>query len=162
MTILDLVKGFAHDLSTGVILTDAFGDDRGPTIIYVNRALERLTGYDAAELVGRSPQILQGKATSPFAVRAMSSALRAGEPFHTCMTNYRQDGESYLCQIDIRPITNGRGEIEHYIAFEREVVRRRVRARPGQNTRFRALDAKTDVEAGGVLAATGCFASCFD
>jgi len=162
MTIIDLVKGFAHDLSIGVILTDAFTKERGPRIVYVNPALERLTGYESGSLVGNSPEILQGKATSPFTMRAMSSALRAGNPFHTCVTNYRADGESYLCQIDIRPISNSHGEIEHYIAFEREVARRRVRARPGQNARFKAIDAKTEVEAGSVLAASGCFASCFD
>jgi len=162
MTVIELVKGFAHDLSVGVILTDAFMEERGPRIVYVNPALERLTGYDSEVLLGNSPQILQGKATSPFTMRAMSSALRAGEPFHTCVTNYRADGESYLCQLDIRPISNGRGEIEHYIAFEREVTRRRVRARPGQNTRFKAVDPRTEIEAGSVLAETGCFASCFD
>lgn len=162
MTIIDLVKGFAHDLATGIILTDALTNGRGPKIVYVNPALEDLTGYAADDLIGKSPQILQGKATSPFTTRAMSTALRAGKPFHTCMTNYRADGESYLCQLDIRPIANTRGEIEHYIAFEREVTRRRVRARPGQNARFKPLDPRTEVEAKSVLAATGCFASGFD
>lgn len=162
MTILELVKGFAHDLSTGIVVTDANLGDPGPSILYVNPAFERLVGHDAQSLFGRSPRTLQGNATSPFTTRAMGAALRAGQPFHTCLTNYRADGESYLCEIDIRPIVNGRGKIEHFIAFEREVVRRRVRARPGQNTRYKALDPQTDAEAAGILAASGCFSSRLD
>ena len=162
MTILELVKGFAHDLSTGIVVTDANLGDPGPSILYVNPAFERLVGHDAQSLFGRSPRTLQGNATSPFTTRAMGAALRAGQPFHTCLTNYRADGESYLCEIDIRPIVNGRGKIEYFIAFEREVVRRRVRARPGQNTRYKALDPQTDAEAAGILAASGCFSSRLD
>jgi PAS domain S-box-containing protein len=162
MNIVELVKGFAQDLSTGIIVTEASLTDPGPAILYVNPAFERLVGYPAQELLGKSPRMFQGTATSLFATRAMSAALRDGQPFHTCVTNYRADGESYLCEIDIRPIVNSRGKIENFIAFEREVVRRRVRSRPGVNTRFKALDPKTDEEAAGALAASGCFASRFD
>lgn len=162
MNIVELVKGFAQDLSTGIIVTDASLKDPGPSILYVNPAFERLVGYPAEKLLGESPRLFQGTATSPFATRAMGAALRDGQAFHTCVTNYRANGESYLCEIDIRPIVDRRGKIEHFIAFEREVVRRRVRARPGVNTRFKALDPKTEEEAAGILAASGCFASRFD
>jgi PAS domain S-box-containing protein len=162
MTIIELVKGFAHGLSTGVIVTDAELTSPGPTILYANPAFARLAGYSLEEILGSSPRILQGTATSPFTTKAMGAALRAGQSFHTCVTNYRADGESYLCEIDIRPIVCGRGRVEHFIAFEREVLRRRVRARPGVNTRFKPLDPSTDEEAAGVLAASGCFASAFD
>jgi len=162
MNIVELVRGFSEDLSTGVVLTDAKLDSPGPSILYINPAFERLVRYPMKELLGCSPRILQGSATSPFATRAIGTALRNGESFHTCVTNYRADGESYLCEIDIRPFSNACGEIEYFIAFEREVVRRRVRARPGLNTRFKALDPRTEEEAGGILAASGCFASKLD
>jgi PAS domain S-box-containing protein len=162
MDIVELVRGFDQEISTGIVVTNTFLDSPGPLILYVNPAFERLVGYPAQELIGKSPRVLQGTATSPFATRAMGEALRQGQPFHTCVTNYRADGESYLCEIDIRPIVNGRGKIENFIAFEREVVRRRVRARPGVNTRFRALDPRTDKEAAGALSASGCFAPKLD
>jgi PAS domain S-box-containing protein len=162
MTIIELVRGFAHELATGVIVTDADLIHPGPTILYANPAFAKLAGYSVEEVLGESPRMLQGTATSPFTTRAMGAALRAGQSFHTCVTNYRADGESYLCEIDIRPIVCGRGKIEHFIAFEREVLRRRVKARPGVNTRFAPLDPRTDEEAAGVLAASGCFASAFD
>jgi PAS domain S-box-containing protein len=162
MTIVELVKGFAHELATGVVVTDAGLNEPGPTILYVNPAFEQLVGYNSSCLLGQSPRILQGNATSPFTIRALSAALRAGQSFHTCLTNYRADGASYLCEIDIRPIVNGRGKVEHFIAFEREVVRRRVKARPGLNIRYKARNPQTEAEAAGILAPSGCFASRLD
>ncbi len=162
MTVVDLMKAFAQELSVGFVLTNASFEGGGPKILYVNPAMERLTGYKASALVGNSPRMLQGKATSPFTRRIMGQALREGLSFHTCVTNYRAGGESYLCELDIRPLSDERGRVEHFIAFEREVVRRRVRARGGVNNRFRPVDPATEAEAAGILAASGCFASQFD
>lgn len=147
MTVVDLVREFAEDARTGVLVTDTDFSAAGPKILYANPAIGPLTGHTYTSLIGRSPKALQGKATSPFTRKAMGEALRAGRGFHTCLTNYRADGEAYLCEIDIRPLRNDEGKVEAFIAFEREVERRRVRARPGKNTRYRPVDPATEEEA---------------
>ncbi len=152
MTVVDMVRQFAADTHTGILVTDTDFSAAGPKILYANPAIGPLTGHPPGSLIGRSPKALQGKATSPFTRKAMGEALRAGRGFHTCLTNYRADGEAYLCEIDIRPLRNDDGEIEAFIAFEREVERRRVRARPGKNTRYRPVDPATEEEARDVLA----------
>ncbi|MCG6121190.1 MAG: PAS domain-containing protein [Microvirga sp.] len=162
MTSREAVERFAEGLNTGVLVTDGALDNGGPTIVYANSAMESLTGYPRDELLGATPRIFQGKATSRFTLKALSDALRAGRPFHTCLTNYRADGEPYLCEIDIRPLRGPDGQIDHFVAFEREVVRRRVRVRPGQNARFRTTDAAAEAEADGPLAPMGCFATPLD
>lgn len=162
MTVVEIVRSYAENLRTGVLVTEPHIGDGGPRIVYANPAMEALTGYAREALLGRTPRLLQGKATSPFTRRAMREALAAGRPFHTCLTNYRADGEPYLCEIDIRPLHGPDGAIAGYVAFEREVERRRVRARPGANVRFRPKDRAVEREADGPLAPFACFASPLD
>jgi len=45
----------------GVIITEAnFQNEGGPTVIYVNEAFTRISGYTAEEMIGKTPKILQG------------------------------------------------------------------------------------------------------
>jgi len=57
----------------------------------------------------------------------------------TALTNYRKAGEAYLCEIDVRPIRGPDGQPTAFIAFEREVVRRRGRPSQGGAGRYRPL-----------------------
>lgn len=162
MADVDAVRDLAETLGTGVLVTDAALDGGGPTILYANPAMEVLTGHSRKTLEGATPRLLQGKATSRFTLRALREALAAGRPFHTCLTNYRANGEAYLCEIDIRPRRGADGAVTGFIAFEREVVRRRVRIRPGQNTRYKPVDPAVEAEARGPLARFACFATPLD
>ncbi len=162
MTVVEHVSRFAEDLNTTVLVTDTDFSAAGPKILYANPAVEALTGHPRESVIGRSPKILQGKATSPFTRKAMGAALRAGRSFHTCVTNYRADGSPYLCELDIRPLRDADGEIEAFISFEREVERRRVRARPGENARYRPVDPSLEDEARNQLAGFDVFTTPLD
>ncbi|HYF52854.1 MAG TPA: PAS domain-containing protein [Salinarimonas sp.] len=139
MTVVELLKRLAETSETAVVVTDAGIVAPGPTILYVNPAFTRMTGYSAEEVVGRSPRMLQGERTSRLVLRQLSRALRAGKPFEGCVTNYRKSGEDYLCQVEIEPLVNASGEIEHFVAFEREVKRRRGRPAKRALSRFVAV-----------------------
>src|SRR5687767_2829222 len=54
---------------------------RAGRIAYVNSAYERLTGYTAAELVGRTPALLKSGAHEADFYRRLWTALLAGEDF---------------------------------------------------------------------------------
>ena len=47
----------------GILITTAELDAPGPTIVYVNPAFERITGWSKSEAVGQTPRILQGPKT---------------------------------------------------------------------------------------------------
>lgn len=127
MRIADLVKALGEAHETAVVLTDCQTTAPGPIILYVNPAFCRMTGYEVHEVVGQSPRMLQGPRTNALALRSIARALRDRRPFSGCLANYRKSGEEYLCQIDIQPVLNAAGDVEHFIAFEREVKRRRGR-----------------------------------
>ena len=57
-----LAEAVAH-LGEGVMITSDELDWPGPEIIFVNHAMCQMSGYDAQELIGKSPRCLQGNAT---------------------------------------------------------------------------------------------------
>ena len=139
MTIVELVKVIAEPLDVAVLVTDIDLERPGPTILYANPTFARMSGYTADEVLGNSPRLLQGSGTSREATGVMARSLRAEGRFRGVLQNYRKSGEAYLCEFDVRSILGRAGKPEAFIAFEREVVRRR--GRPSQETagRYRPL-----------------------
>ena len=139
VTIVELVKVFAEPLDVAVLVTDIDLERPGPTILYANPTFARMSGYTADEVLGNSPRLLQGSGTSREATGVMARSLRAEGRFRGVLQNYRKSGEAYLCEFDVRSILGRAGKPEAFIAFEREVVRRR--GRPSQRTagRYRPL-----------------------
>lgn len=127
MTLLEVIRAFAHDSVLAIVMTDAMVEKPGPTILYANEAFGQLTGRQPSEVVGISPRFMQGRETRRPALDRFAQALRAGERFHGYLTNYRADGSKYVVEIDCRPLRNAQGRVEYFLAFEREVARRRGR-----------------------------------
>lgn len=123
MALKDLIAALTKDSQTAVVVTDGDLSDPGPTILYVNQAFERMTGYGSAELVGRSPRLLQGEKTSLATRRALARALRMGQRKAVTLINYRKSGEAYRCEIEVYPILNKDGSLANVVALEREVRR---------------------------------------
>jgi PAS domain S-box-containing protein len=140
MKLIDLVRHVADPLDVGVLVTSADLGRPGPTILYANDAFLRMSGYGAADVLGRSPRMLQGAGTSREGTRQVQRALRSEGRFLGRLQNYRRSGEAYLCELDIRPIYGLDGDVDAFIAFEREVVRRRGRPTEGGAGRYRAVE----------------------
>ena len=81
----------ANGTDNSVIITDAHRK-----IEYVNQGFERLSGYSAAEVIGRSPgKVLQGQHTDPVTVKRIRDKLSRGEAFYEEILNYSKKGEPY-------------------------------------------------------------------
>lgn len=97
-----------------VILTNA---ER--RILWVNQDFEKITGYRYDEVIGKSPgSILQGPDSEKGAIERIRNGLSSGVPFKEELTNYRKNGESYLCKLLIHPIYNSVQELVNFLAFE--------------------------------------------
>jgi len=140
MTFLEAIRAFAHDSAVAIVVTDAKNEKPGPIILYANEAFGRLAGRPVAEVIGISPRFMQGRETRRPVLDTFAQALAAGERFHGYLTNYRGDRTKYVVEIDCRPLRNAAGNIEYFLAFEREVARRRGRPWGGVLSRFEAVD----------------------
>ncbi|MEL6357191.1 MAG: PAS domain-containing protein, partial [Bacteroidota bacterium] len=88
-------------------------------ILWVNQDFERITGYRLNEVVGQSPgAILQGPQTEPDAIKRIRSGLDSGHSFKDVITNYRKNGDPYICKLVIHPIYNSLKELVNFLAFE--------------------------------------------
>ena len=90
--------------------------DPAKTILWTTANFLGLTGYRPREVVGQTPQLLQGAGTDPQRVRQVGEALRQARPVEADLLNYRKDGQSYWCRLWIDPLVNGQGEATHFIA----------------------------------------------
>lgn len=106
-------------VSLGVVITDATCPDN--PLVYVNEGFERLTGYDAADVLGEEYQFLQGAATDTETVREMKEAIDAGEPISRRVLSYRADGTSFWNLMEMFPVRDEEGTVTNVISVQREV-----------------------------------------
>lgn len=81
-----LMEAAIVNAKDGVIITTA--DLNNPTILYVNEAVTRISGYEAHELIGQTPRILQGRDTDRKVLRELKDCLSKGRPFKGELKNY--------------------------------------------------------------------------
>ncbi|HTN67134.1 MAG TPA: EAL domain-containing protein [Burkholderiaceae bacterium] len=97
----------------------------GFPVEYVNPAFERMTGYSAAEMVGRSLGILhRGDGDQPGIgeIRAILAEQREGD---ATLRNYRKDGTLFWTRVYIAPVRDDGGSVTHFVAAKYDITETR-------------------------------------
>jgi PAS domain S-box-containing protein len=115
-TNLALLKVLAENSFDSILVTDATSAGK---IIYANKSFKKLTGYDTAEVIGKSPRILQGVGTDKKVIKRLAVALKSGTKFEGKAINYKKDGTPFIMFWRVLPIKAGK-KIEAWIAIQRE------------------------------------------
>jgi PAS domain S-box-containing protein len=109
-------------MSESILVTDTQLDAPGPFIIYVNPSFEKMTGWSRAEIIGKSPRVLQGPKTDLGIFDDLKNKLLEGKPWSGRTINYRKDGNEFYMDWSITPVLNASGEIYQYLAVQKEVT----------------------------------------
>ena len=118
------LKDRALDVAAeGVTIADARQPDR--PLIYVNEGFERMTGYPAADVLGRNCRFLQGPDTDAAAVAEIRAALAERRECLVEILNYRKDGTTFWNRLSITPVRDASGEVTHFIGIQSDVTVRR-------------------------------------
>ena len=128
-------------LDHAVLITDARA-----SVVWVNAAFTRLTGYELAEAVGRKPAELvkSGRQDKGFYERIWATIL-AGKVWRGELINRRKDGSLYDEEMSITPIRAGTGAtITHFIAVKQDITERK--AQEAQLRQLSVTDPLTGVE----------------
>ncbi|HVK15037.1 MAG TPA: response regulator [Gemmataceae bacterium] len=108
--------------SQGILITDPSRPDN--PIVYASPGFERLTGYSAAEALGRNCRFLQGPDTDPAAVAIVRAAVRDDRPCSVELVNHRKDGSPFWNALAVTPVRDG-DRLTHFIGVLTDVTARK-------------------------------------
>ena len=92
------------------------------TMVYVNPAFERTTGYTREEAIGQNPRIFaSGNQTADY-YQHLWSTISAGGVWQGHFVNRRKDGSLYEEEATISPVRDASGTIINYVAIKRDVT----------------------------------------
>ena len=94
----------------------------GPTMLYVNEAFVRLTGYPREALIGSTPRLHQGPATDRAELDRLKAKLAAGDAFDGVVWNIRGNGMAYQVEWSVIPLRLGGGGIDYFASVQRDVT----------------------------------------
>ena len=101
-----------------IVVTDAQA-----TILYVNPAFTKTTGYTCAEALGQNPRLLRSSQHNAEFYRQMWRTLKAGQVWSGHFINKRKDGTLFEEEASISPVFEATGQIVNYVAVKRDVTR---------------------------------------
>jgi len=104
----------SHD---AVVITDKDG-----SILYVNPAFERITGYSREEAVGQNPRFLKSGVQDEAFYKTMWDTILSGRVWTGRMTNRRKDGTHFVEQAAISPVLDEAGAIVTFVAAKRDIT----------------------------------------
>mgnify|MGYP001354359041 CR=1 FL=1 len=104
------IAAIAFESQQGMLVTDA-----QTRILRVNKAFTAVTGYAAAEVIGKPTKILSSGRHGPAFYQAMWQALADHDLWEGEIWNRRRSGEVYPERLSIGAVRDGSGAITHYV-----------------------------------------------
>lgn len=95
----------------------------GGRIVYVNPAFSELTGYSAAEVMGKTPALLKSTGTSLDVYADLWRTILGGQAWRGQLENTRKEGSRYTADITVAPVDFD-GET-YFVATHRDVTAKR-------------------------------------
>lgn len=102
-----------------IVIADAEG-----TVVYGNRAVEKITGYTPEEVIGKKAGALW-KLPMPkeFYENLWDVIKNQKKAFTGEIQNRRKNGDIYTAQISISPVLNKNKEIVYFVAVEHDITK---------------------------------------
>ncbi len=94
-------------------------------IVYINDAFLKVTGHRAADVIGRTAQVLVGEQTDLDELDRIRGALGRHESVKAELIFHRQDHSYFWADMNTVPIRNEHGQVTHFVSVMREVTERK-------------------------------------
>jgi len=114
---LRMLSSSVEQASDAILITDRDG-----TILYVNPAFGRLTGYEEAEALGRNPRMLNSGLQDDMFYKEMWQAISEGEAWQGRVVDRKKDGNVYPAILTISPIKDASGRIQNFIGIQQDLT----------------------------------------
>jgi diguanylate cyclase (GGDEF)-like protein/PAS domain S-box-containing protein len=104
------IAAIAFETQEGMLVTDADG-----IIVRVNQAFTHLTGYTAAEAVGKPLSLLKSERHDDAFYRSLWSSLQQNKHWQGEIWNRRKNGKIYAEWLTILAVSEPDGSVAHYV-----------------------------------------------
>nr|WP_315157690.1 PAS domain-containing protein [uncultured Flavobacterium sp.] len=109
-----------NDVLRNALLDDVvIVTDSNLKIVFASNNLSKMNGYSESEVIGNSPKMFHGAKTNKVISRQIREKIDQKLPFESKVINYKKNGKTYDCLIKSYPIFNKKGDLTHFIAFEK-------------------------------------------
>jgi PAS domain S-box-containing protein len=100
--------------------------DHDGIIEWTNEAVAKLTGYSAAEIVGKRPAaLLLGPLQNPRLIQQFREGLCSGQSFSTELFCGHKAGHRFWLSLEITPVFNKKQQVAQYVVFGFDVTARK-------------------------------------
>ncbi len=120
--VLQLQERAVAAVGSGVTIADVRQPDC--PVIYCNPAFTTITGYTAADVLGRNCRFLQGPDTDPEMVSKIRHAVKHGQGCTVVFKNYCKDGAPFWNELTMTPVHDAAGALTHFIGVQNDVTAR--------------------------------------
>lgn len=125
------IAATAFDSQEGMTVTDVEG-----TILKVNNAFTKITGYSSAEAVGRNPRFLKsGRQSKEFYLQMWAKIISTGA-WEGEIWNRRKNGEVYPEYLTITVVKDADGVVANYVATFNDITLSKASADEIKNLAF--------------------------
>ncbi|MDV6344098.1 EAL domain-containing protein [Nitrosomonas sp. Is37] len=107
-----------NQTTDSIFITDPEG-----RIEYVNPAFEKLTGYSAEEVIGKTPAFLHSDPRDSNYLQLWHTVAN-GNVYQGTFVNRRKNGEFFYEERVITPLKDGKGNITHFVSTGRDITAR--------------------------------------
>lgn len=113
------LKVALESAANAVVITD-----RNGAIEWINPAFVALTGYTAAEVLGKNPRILRSGRHPAAFYQQMWETVLSGRVWRGEMQNRRKDGTLYMEEMTVAPVLNATGDVTNLVAIKQDATQR--------------------------------------
>lgn len=122
---LERAEGIRHNMiiaealkhsDTWILVTDENGN-----ILYVNEAVEKISGYRKEELLGKNPRIFKSGLNPPEFYKEMWDTILSGKIFNAITPNRKKNGEIFHVDLKIIPLRLP-GNILRFVAVAKDIT----------------------------------------
>lgn len=96
--------------------------DLAGRITYINKAFEKISGYQEHEVIGKNHNVLRHPDMPSETFKELWDTIQANQAWSGVIKNKRKDGSAYFVQSSILPITNADGDIIEYISIRKDIT----------------------------------------
>jgi diguanylate cyclase (GGDEF)-like protein/PAS domain S-box-containing protein len=117
---LALAAHVFEDSLHGILITDCDGE-----IVRVNRSFTEITGYNAAEVLGKTPRLLKSERHNIEFYQELWRALKKEGEWQGEFWNRRKDGSGFAVWESIASVYDNKGEAKYYIAMFQDITEKK-------------------------------------